>query len=203
MDERTENSFDTVDPTEMKHPTSIDSHRGLLSWKYIILGSVILCILIFVSIGIGLSVKGMSDMYLTGIKETIQTESPQNSDKSSMNIVQENEKSTTAVTASPTIPALKSSNGTPVNSSQVSKMKNYCSLLSSYISSAESARGEVSEEDLNRLLDSYNRQKVFCDTLLSRIGDKNTITSEDDAMWESISKLSYESSDLFYKIFGR
>jgi S1-C subfamily serine protease len=60
--------------------------------------------------------------------------------------------------------------------------------------------GNCSKEDLDRLIDSFNRQIAFCETLTQRLSDGRTPTQDDLNLWDAVVKMSYESSMIAQKL---
>ena len=82
-------------------------------------------------------------------------------------------------------------------------------IVSSYLenliqikASWKSANNKNSQEDLDKLLDLFDRQIVFCETLISRLNGSQKSTQDDLFMWDSVVKMSYESSTLANKLNG-
>lgn len=78
----------------------------------------------------------------------------------------------------------------------------YLNQLYGVRDSWKTANGQYNSEDINKLLDLFNRQIIFCETLLSRVNPNNP--SQDDIfMWDTVVKLSYESSALAAQLIGK
>lgn len=56
-----------------------------------------------------------------------------------------------------------------------------------------------SKDVLDRLIDSFNRQIDFCETLSNRLSGGKTPSQDDIALWDQVVKMSYESSALAQK----
>lgn len=95
----------------------------------------------------------------------------------------------------PNIPAPKVTPTLDVN-----EISRYLAELRVVKSSWESGRGKYPEEDLNKLLESLSKQISFCETLVDRLGDGKTPSQDDLFMWDSVVKMSYESSALSQKL---
>lgn len=79
-------------------------------------------------------------------------------------------------------------------------IQNYLNNLHSAIESWSTNNSRYSKSDVDNLLDSLRRQKAFCETLLSRVDDTKPATKDDIFMWDSVVKMSYESSSLAQKL---
>ncbi|MEK7106192.1 MAG: hypothetical protein AAB895_02435, partial [Patescibacteria group bacterium] len=54
--------------------------------------------------------------------------------------------------------------------------------------------GRYPKQDIDAQMDSFNRQKSFCETLVSRLSDGRRPTRDDLFMWDSVVKMSYETA---------
>ncbi|KKR15508.1 hypothetical protein A2305_02855 [Candidatus Curtissbacteria bacterium RIFOXYB2_FULL_41_10] len=54
-------------------------------------------------------------------------------------------------------------------------------------------------DELERMIDSFNRQIDFCETLSNRLSEGKTPSQDDIALWDQVVKMSYESSALAQK----
>lgn len=79
----------------------------------------------------------------------------------------------------------------------VNSIRDYRNNVNSAKQSWLTAQGNIPSDKLTQLLDSFDRQILFCDELISRLENKGGVASQDDVfMWDSIVKMSYESSNL-------
>jgi S1-C subfamily serine protease len=61
----------------------------------------------------------------------------------------------------------------------------------------------VESDDYNRMIDSFERQIIFCNTLIDNLNKREGRASNDDIlMWDAIIKMSYESAALAKKLNG-
>gem|GEM_PF-1279388 len=79
-------------------------------------------------------------------------------------------------------------------------IQNYLNSLYSVKQSWVSHKGEYPKQDIDALLDSFDRQIAFCETLLSRVDDTKPANNDDIFMWDSVVKMSYESSSIAQKL---
>lgn len=86
-----------------------------------------------------------------------------------------------------------------VNSEDV---RSYLNQLYSVRDSWKEIRSGYSYDDWKNLIDSFNRQIDFCETLVKRLSERGA-TQDDIFMWDSIVKMSYESAYLTNKLNGR
>lgn len=75
----------------------------------------------------------------------------------------------------------------------ISVLKNYLSQLKDARGSWEKGYEYLSREEVDPLIDSLNRQIVFCETLISRIESNATMSQDDLFMWDSVVRMSRES----------
>jgi len=75
----------------------------------------------------------------------------------------------------------------------ISVLKNYLSQLKDARGSWEKGYEYLSREEVDPLIDSLNRQIVFCETLISRIESNSTMSQDDLFMWDSVVRMSQES----------
>lgn len=75
----------------------------------------------------------------------------------------------------------------------ITVLKTYVSNLKDGKASWEKGYEYLPREDVDPLIDSLNRQIVFCETLISRIDSGQQTTQDDLFMWDSVVKMSYES----------
>lgn len=93
---------------------------------------------------------------------------------------------------------------TPSNSPtlNISQIQTYLNNVYGWRESWLKARDKYPAEDINRLLDSFDRQIIFCRTLVDRLGSGKQATGDDLIMWDSVVKMSYESGAIAQKLNG-
>ena len=79
-------------------------------------------------------------------------------------------------------------------------LKKYLSQLKDARTSWEKGYDYLSREEVDPLIDSLNRQIVFCETLISRIESNASLTQDDLFMWDSVVRMSQESVSLSKKL---
>lgn len=89
-----------------------------------------------------------------------------------------------------------------VRTVNIEDVRSYLNNLYSVRDSWKTSSAGYSWEDWNKLIDLFNRQIDFCETLIKRLSER-TATQDDIFMWDSIVKMSYESSYLANKLLGR
>ena len=82
----------------------------------------------------------------------------------------------------------------------LTQIRQYLSHLRTIYGSWEGARGKVDDKDLSLLLDSLNRQIIFCETLEAHISTQGQATQNDVIMWDAIIKMSKESAQITQRL---
>ena len=84
----------------------------------------------------------------------------------------------------------------PVNtpSLDLNSIKTYLARLYELRKSWSTDNGRYPKQDIDALMDSFNRQISFCETLVSRLSDGRRPTRDDLFMWDSVVKMSYETA---------
>ncbi|MCR4329340.1 MAG: trypsin-like peptidase domain-containing protein [Candidatus Roizmanbacteria bacterium] len=72
-------------------------------------------------------------------------------------------------------------------------LKKYLSQVKDARTSWEKGYDYLSREEVDPLIDSLNRQIVFCETLISRLESNSTMSQDDLFMWDSVVRMSQES----------
>lgn len=90
----------------------------------------------------------------------------------------------------------------PVNtpSLDVNEIRAYLSRLHELKESWSTNNGRYPRQDIEALMDSFNRQIAFCETLVSRLSGGKRATQDDLFMWDSVVKMSYETASLTAKL---
>lgn len=90
----------------------------------------------------------------------------------------------------------------PVNtpSLDMSSIRAYLARLYELKKSWSTNNGLYPKQDIDALMDSFNRQISFCETLVSRLSDGRRPTQDDLFMWDSVVKMSYETATLTAKL---
>ncbi|MDP2633064.1 MAG: trypsin-like peptidase domain-containing protein [Candidatus Curtissbacteria bacterium] len=97
-------------------------------------------------------------------------------------------KSPSAYTSEPNVPAPKVTPSIDLN-----EINQYLSELRVVRESWMNC-GKCPKEELDRLIDSFNRQIAFCETLTQRLSGGKAPTQDDLTLWDQVVKMSYESS---------
>lgn len=83
----------------------------------------------------------------------------------------------------------------PPRSIDINSVTSYRDNINGVKASWESARGRYPQDLMNKLIDSFTRQIVFCNTLVERLQNNGGRASQDDLfMWDSIIKMSNETA---------
>lgn len=83
----------------------------------------------------------------------------------------------------------------------VEDVKSYLNNLYSLRNSWDEIKAGYNYDDWKKLIDSFNRQIDFCETLVKRLSERGA-TQDDVFMWDSIIKMSYETAYLTNKLNG-
>lgn len=96
----------------------------------------------------------------------------------------------------------KSKYNTPQASTvlDVQMIKNYRNKMSEIRLGWESAYGSESKEDLDKIISLIDVQLEFCNTLIERSESRVLSTNDDIFMWDSVVKISFETSALANKL---
>lgn len=86
----------------------------------------------------------------------------------------------------------------PVNtpSLDINSIKTYLARLYEFRKSWSTDNGRYPKQDIDALMDSFNRQISFCEALVSRLSNGRRPTQDDLFMWDSVVKMSYETAAL-------
>lgn len=76
----------------------------------------------------------------------------------------------------------------------VNEIRDYLGKLYSWKNSWQTAYGRLPKDKLDALMDLFNRQISFCETLVSRLSPNRSATRDDIFMWDAVVKMSYESA---------
>jgi len=111
-------------------------------------------------------------------------------------------KSTQAASSQSSTQSPSESIDTPEAKAQldIDVLKKYLSQLKDARTSWEKGYDYLSREEVDPLIDSLNRQIVFCETLISRIESNASLTQDDLFMWDSVVRMSQESVSLSKKL---
>ena len=90
----------------------------------------------------------------------------------------------------------------PVNtpSLDVNTIRAYLTKLYDLKKSWSTNNGRYPGQDIEALMDSFNRQIAFCETLVNRLSGGKRATQDDLFMWDSVVKMSYETAVLTAKL---
>lgn len=94
----------------------------------------------------------------------------------------------------------KNYNPTPKTYLSRQNIQSYLSNLFQAKQSWYPVREKYPKADIDSLFDLLDRQISFCETLLSRVDDTKPASNDDIFMWDSVVKMSYESSTLAQKL---
>ncbi|MCL4353439.1 MAG: S1C family serine protease [Patescibacteria group bacterium] len=100
---------------------------------------------------------------------------------------------TTTYTNSPNVP----SNSPTLN---LGEIQTYLNNLYGWRDSWLKHRDKYPSDDINKLLDSFDRQIIFCQTLVNRLGSGKNATQDDLIMWDAVVKMSYESGSIAQRL---
>ncbi len=80
-------------------------------------------------------------------------------------------------------------------------------VIRSYLSDVRNAKAswekplhDYPQEDLKKLMDSFTRQIIFCETLIQKLESGKTITQDNLFMWDSVVKISNEALEIATKL---
>lgn len=85
----------------------------------------------------------------------------------------------------------------------LNEIKNYLQNIQSSRQSWVGAKGYVNDSDLTLLLDSFDRQIIFSETLVSKLESGQSPSPDDVNLWNSVIKMGVESSELSKKLNAR
>lgn len=86
----------------------------------------------------------------------------------------------------------------PINTPvlDVNQIRDYLNNLYSWKKSWEPTYGRLPKDKLDTLMDLFNRQIAFCETLVNRLSPNQSSSQDDLFMWDAVVKMSYESAAL-------
>ncbi|MFA5770381.1 MAG: trypsin-like peptidase domain-containing protein [Patescibacteria group bacterium] len=87
-------------------------------------------------------------------------------------------------------------NNQPTYNLNVNNIKTYLNDIYRVKSSWEQARGNVDEQKLNNLIDSFNRQIEFSNHLINKLSNGQPASGDDINLWNAVIKMGDESAAL-------
>ena len=96
----------------------------------------------------------------------------------------------TEITVSPTI--------TPELTIQ--QVQNYLNSLLSYKTSWQNNKDKISAEDFNFLMDSFERQISFCQTIIEHLNQDPNPSEADLVLWDGVQKMWAETGEITSKL---
>lgn len=86
----------------------------------------------------------------------------------------------------------------PINTPvlDVNQIRDYLNNLYSWKKSWEPTYDKLPKDKLDTLMDLFNRQIAFCETLIGRLSSSQKPSQDDLFMWDAVVKMSYESAAL-------
>lgn len=94
-------------------------------------------------------------------------------------------------------------NSQPTYTLDVNNIRSYLNDLYRVKLSWEQSRGNIDEQKLNNLLDSFNRQIDFCNHLVNKLSNGQPASGDDINLWKAVIKMSDESAALTYELNRR
>ncbi len=99
-----------------------------------------------------------------------------------------------------TIEITSSPTSTVTPSLNIQQVQNYLNTIASIRPSWKSKKDMISNEDFSFLMDSFDRQTSFCQTIIDHLRKNPTPSDEDLILWEGVQKMWGETGELTIKL---
>lgn len=82
----------------------------------------------------------------------------------------------------------------------IQQVQNYLNSLLSVKSSWQNVKDKISSEDFNFLMDSFERQIIFCQTIIDHLSKNPNPSEADLTLWDGVQKMWAETGELTSKL---